>query len=30
VPQSGETVDETSRESAPDQELLSVTPLPAE
>jgi peptidoglycan hydrolase-like protein with peptidoglycan-binding domain len=30
VPQGGETVDETSRESAPDQELLSVTPLPAE
>ncbi len=29
-PQSGETVDETSRESAPEQELLSVTPLPAE
>lgn len=29
-PQIGETVDETSRQSAPDQEPLSATPLPAE
>ena len=30
VPQVGETVDETPRESTPEQEFLSVTPLPAE